>query len=377
MKNALSLLIPFIFAFGACADELPLEKRIGERTFPSVFQAWSAVQGLKEDTTTSVARHDLFFTYPEYFGLRWDKTPQGLAENFTPESVVKARDFRTDLLKRNPQMVLLAEIRHRDAHKSFLPENSAWWKRDAQGKIVPGWEEGGYWQMDYANPDFQNHVAAQAKAVIESGVCDGVMLDWWSEDAARVELVKRVRAAIGDKALIMVNSNHRQVPQSAPYVNGIFMECYISKTPDDWQRISETLLWAEANLRTPRVNCLETWYQTSRDDFHLMRATTTLALTHSDGYCLFSDPNELPTPDHAHNWYEFWEKSLGRPLASGSGNGVLWRREFQNGTAVYNAPGHKPSSITFAAPCRSLATGKIEKTHVVNGADGDIFQKLP
>jgi hypothetical protein len=26
--------------------------------------------------------------------------------------------------------------------------------------------------------------------------------------------------------------------------------------------------------------------------------TTTLALTLSDGYCLFSDPNPLPTPDH-------------------------------------------------------------------------------
>ena len=48
-----------------------------------------------------------------------------------------------------------------------------------------------------------------------------------------------------------------------------------------------------------------------------MRATTTLALTHGDGYCLFSDPNPLPTPDHMHNWYPFWNKSLGRPLRSG------------------------------------------------------------
>jgi len=95
--------------------------------------------------------------------------------------------------------------------------------------------------------------------------------------------------------------------------------------------------WAEVNLREPRVNCLETWYHRSRDDLHLVRATTTLALTHSDGYCLFSDPNPLPTPDHLHNWYSFWNKSLGKPVAKGTADpdGTV-RREFENGTAVYN-----------------------------------------
>jgi len=46
----------------------------------------------------------------------------------------------------------------------------------------------------------------------------------------------------------------------------------------------------------------------------LMRAVTTLTLTHGNGCCLFSDPNPLPTRDHLHNWHAFWNKSLGNRL---------------------------------------------------------------
>ena len=93
-----------------------------------------------------------------------------------------------------------------------------------------------------------------------------------------------------------------------------------ARPPRTGSEIADTLAWAEVNLREPRVNCLETWFHKSRDDLNLMRATTTLALTHSDGYCLFSDPNPLPTPDHLHNWYTFWNRSLGKPVAKGTAN---------------------------------------------------------
>ena len=49
----------------------------------------------------------------------------------------------------------------------------------------------------------------------------------------------------------------------------------------------------------------------------LDRPDEAIALTLSDGYCLFSDPNPLPTPDHLHNWYAFWERGLGRPVHDG------------------------------------------------------------
>ena len=135
------------------------------------------------------------------------------------------------------------------------------------------------------------------------------------DQTGRIALVTGANTGIGYEtalafaragANIIANANDRKTPHTAPYINGYFMECYRSRTADDWRRISDTLVWAEQHLRPPRVNCLETWYHKSREDLHLMRATTALALTHSDGYCLFSDPNPLPTGDHRHNWYPFW-----------------------------------------------------------------------
>jgi hypothetical protein len=217
-------------------------------------------------------------------------------------------------------------------------------------------------------------VAAQCRAVVQTGAVDGVMLDWWDDDDDRLALIRAVRAAIGEKALIIANANDRQTPRTALYINGYFMECYRTKSPEDWRRIAETLTWAERHLRSPRVNCVEFWYHRSRDDRNLMRAVTTLVLTHSDGYALFSDPNELPAPDHLHNWYPFWEKRLGKPLGPGTRrpDGAA-RREFEHGTAVYNPMGSERLIVTFNAPHTSLATGERTRTHYLNAADGDIY----
>lgn len=359
------------------AQTLPVAQRIAGRSFPSIFQAWSPATNLpQEDKLTTLARHDLVFCSTGLLGLAWNNPHQGLAGGFLPEGLAGARRMRQSLLEKNPHMVILLEIRYRDAHRRFLPEDHAWWKRDAQGKIEAGWEEGGFLKLDFANPEYQKQVAAQARAAVQSRVFDGVMLDWWNDDDTRLELVRQVRQAVGPIALILANANDRQTPRTAPYINGYFMECYRSQTPEHWQRIAATLAWAEENLREPRINCLETWYHTSRDDLHLMRAATTLALTLSNGYALFSDPNPLPTPDHLHNWYPFWNKTLGRPAARGARqmDGTI-RREFENGAAVYNPMGNTAREVTFPAPRRSLATGKVSRTHTVPPADGDIFLK--
>lgn len=133
---------------------------------------------------------------------------------------------------------------------------------------------------------------------------------------------------------------------------------------------------AERNLRKSRINCLETWYHTSRDDLPLMRAATTLSLTLSDGYCLFADPNPLPTPDHLHNWYPFWNHRLGKPVSSGvKRNDGSLVREFSGGTVVYNPMGNRPVTVSFPDVRTSAASGKRSRQHTVSGADGDFFMK--
>jgi hypothetical protein len=352
-----------------------VRSRVIARSYPSVFQAWNPADNLPRETQwESVARHDLAWGSAWFFGLAWASYTTGLATGFTDESLTQAAETREDLLRLNPNIVLIAEIRYRDAHPTFLPEGHEWWLRTEAGETTVGWDEGGYHLLDFANPAYRAHVAARAKVAVASGVVDGVLLDWWRDDDDRLALLREVRDAVGPDALIMVNSNDVQVPESAPYVNGLFMEAYRSADQGDWDRIAGTLAWAEANLRQPRVNCLETWFHESRQDLHLMRATTTLTLTTSDGYCLFSDPNPLPTPDHLHDWYAFWEKGLGRPLSSGvhSADGSV-RREFEGGTAVYNPMGGRPVTVTFDEARLSRATGVDSTTHTVAAADGDIF----
>jgi hypothetical protein len=352
-----------------------VQARIAGRTFPSIFQAWNPADNLpNEDALVTAARHDLIFNGASYFGIQWDNPYSGLATGFTQSSIAQGLAKRKTLLERNPNLVLLMEIRYRDAHRSFLPEGHEWWRRDASGELVMGWAEGGYIQLDFSNPAYREHVAQRARAAVESGVVDGIMLDWWRDDADRLALIETIRQAIGEDALVLANANDRTTPQSAHLINGYFMECTRSATAPDWQRIADTLAWAEEHLREPRINCLETWYHESREDLHLMRATTALSLTVSDGYCLFSDPNPLPTPDHLHNWYGFWDHDLGKALAPGE-----WRedgsviRGFAKGTVVYNPMGNRTVTVSFGKPYKSAASGKRAKEHSIEPGDGDIF----
>ncbi len=381
-------ILPFVFvlsfawvntASSQSASELdfkPITQRIADREFPSVFMAWATASLENVDRLENMARHDLAFHAPSAAGLRWNRQPSGLADGVEPSSVPAARTFRKRLAELNPNLIFLAEIRYRDASRRFLPEDHPWWKRDDRGNRVAGWEEGGFFLMDFANPEFQDNIAKKSAAVVNTGVFDGVMLDWWSDDKDRLALIRKVRNAIGPDALILANANDRQTPESAPFVNGYFMECWRSKTRQDWDRLAKTLRFAEANLREPRVNCLETWYAYSRQDLNRMRATTCLVLTHSDGYCLFSDPNDLPTGDHRHDWYPFWEKHLGKPTGKGTiAEDGSARREYQRGTAVYNPMGNPPLEVAFDRPRRSLATGKTANRHHVPPLDGDLFLK--
>ena len=102
--------------------EQSIQKRIGNRSFPSIFQAWNAAEISGEEKWTSVARHDIVFHAPDFFELHWDQRFPGLATSFTPDSIAAAKSIRQRLFEQNPNIVLLAELRYRDAHRSYLPD---------------------------------------------------------------------------------------------------------------------------------------------------------------------------------------------------------------------------------------------------------------
>ena len=357
------------------AQNAPIAKRLSSREFPSVFQAWhGATPVAGADAVAMQSMHDLVFLHPSMIGLQSDAEFEGTAFEFTAASTAAAKARRAALRAKNPNSILLAEIRYRDAPKGFIPEDAAWWKKDAENKFILGWAEGGYRMLDVAQTDWQEQVAKRSKAVMDTKAFDGVMLDCWVDDEPHLNLIRRVREVIGQDALVLVNSNDLPIPLTSPHINGLYMECYRTKSPEDWKRISETLRWAETSLRTPRINCVETWYHDSRNDFDLMRAVTTLSLTHSDGYCLFADPNDLPTPDHLHDWYTFWDKGLGKPARTGMQRADgSWERTFSGGTVIYNPAGGSTVPVSFDTPHRSRASGRIGTQHTVNANDGDIF----
>ncbi len=389
-----SLVLAALMPHMARAWELSPADRIAWRDYPSVFQAWYGIDmpeipiEAEADRLRAAARHDVIWEESLsqlgegadlVLGVVWDHKHKGLGTSFTAESRTKALANRKALLRHNPNMVMLMEIRWRDAPSDFLPEDSDWWLRDEEGEPVVGWTGGWtpFWMLNYENPGFQDNVARQARIAIESGIFDGIMLDW----SGHLEIVRKVRAAIGEEALIIVNIHDKieDGKKYAPYINGSFMECNprdatapVNRNPTTWDSLRDGLVWFEENLRQPTLNCLEVWGD--REDLSRMRAATTLGLVYSNGSVLYGDPNPLPTPDHLHDWYGFWDQPLGRP----SGNrrvrpdGAV-EREFTGGLVVYNEAGNGAVTVEFDKDRVRASDGLRGTRFTLADRDGEIF----
>lgn len=356
----------------------PILQRIKNRDFPSIFQAWNECDTLSDQTAEAkLARHDLIFITPESMGLKGNAEYPGLSESFTAESLAAASEKQANLLKLNPNLIILAEIRCTQAEPNYLPDDHSWLMHDPNGNPIKTGDSK-YIKLDLKNPEFREHIGKQAKAAIDSGVFDGVMLNYLKDDELCLELIKSIRSAIGPNPLILCSSGPAVIANVAPYINGYYMECSRTDTPEDWQQIADTLKWAENNLRKPTINCLQTPYHVSREELNLMRAVTTLTMTLSNGYCLFSDPDILPTPDHLHSWYPFWDAQIGKPTADGIKDEMgCYTRTFEQGMVVYNPMGNAPQIYKFPRMVKSAATGKIGNDHILESCDGDIYLNLP
>jgi hypothetical protein len=372
-------------------------QRIESRSYPSIFEAWAPAQNLasqdgtvapfaaREKPVATEARHDLLIKNWQGFGLRSTQPYPGLATAFTGESIKSALQHRKRLLALNPNLIFLASVRYQSGLDNYLPVESPWWQRDSSGQRIAfnkDAEYGATHLLDLSSPQFQQIIAQQCRALVATGVFDGCFFDWWNpETPSRVDLIRTVRAVAGDAAILIANVNGRRPEKSAPYLNGVYMEGFGAYFFNDWKTAAANLLWAQTHLRPPVITALEGWYDRNdtlgRGNYALMREVTTLSLTHSDGYVLFGDPDPLPTPDHQHDWYAFWDKSLGRPIGplAQSGPSGSFKREYANGTVIFNPPSNGIVSVHFAAEHTSAATGKRAQDYQINPGDGDIFLK--
>ena len=394
----------------------PVTERMANRTFPSVFAAWGGVGWSpvenRPDLTDEehLTLHDLYWS--PFFTLEWNTTPMeptyGVATSLAG-NLARAQEVRQRWLAQNPNMVFLVEVR---LHNHFTPEafppDSDFWLTDANGQIIQN--SGGEYLINFLNPEVQELLAKRIIAIARCGLFDGVLLDGAGANggnrfvgrhfhtATNAEITQAMRNILGtvrantrDDFLIVVNSNDNIVEGYPELVNGNFMETF-KDHPGGYshrllKRLEDVLLWSEENLREPRVNCLESQGMSIEppdgpNNLRMMRAITTLGLTHSDGYVLYTDGVRdfgPPYPHHHHWWHLFWDANLGRPVGEKAqlyqNAEGLFIREFTNGWAVYNRSG-QTQTITLTAsatPVSDRGDNAASLTHSLPDLDGEIY----
>ena len=413
--------------------------------FPRICQAWEGIQNRPALTELErLASHDLVISTPHVLNLGWVRTDEqpytGLSTTLEATWNGSPSVKKDALRELNPNFTFIVSVFYREG--SFVgdedtvtdlwkfgdyPPDSPFWIRDEAGEPVPAFgrddnldgtiqpEEIQLVLVDFRNPDLIELIAQKALILDQSGVVDGIFLDWWSERhrtagsfldweefymtleeevEARLAILRRIRELVSDDFLIVGNTNQWTAPLSAPYMNGMFMESvkadmFSGYTTQELQTIEESLYWGSENLREPRVSCLEGWRvvynyaetdhdaqiseRNSEENQRQMRLVTTLSLTHSDSNVVFgADPVEA----HAHNWYEFWDADLGQAVGpkrtTYQGIEGLFIREFTNGYAVYNRSG-SVQEVTFDREYQAVSQAHTGNAHLVPNMDGEIF----
>ena len=393
----------------------PVRERIENRSFPSIVQAWDDVVGL--DHLTWEQRnvlHDLHFSTLFDNALAWDTTETepnaGVATRMAGD-LAHAFKVRQRKLDQNPNMVFLFHVLiHNHSTTEAFPPNSDFWLRDENGEILINSD--GLFHINFLKPEVQDLLAKRIIAAARCGLYDGVFLDGAGANggnrfvgrhfytATNAEITQAMRNILGtvrantrDDFLIVVNSNDNIVEGYPELVNGNFMETF-KDHPGGYshrllKRLEYVLSWSEENLREPRVNCLEAQGMSIEppdgpNNLRMMRAITTLSLTHSDGYVLyttgFRDFGDDYPEHHDHLWHSFWAVDLGRPIGPKAQRYKdipgLFIREFTNGWVVYNRSG-KAQTISLPESATGVSSGTSGITHILPDLDGEMYLKAP
>ena len=401
--------------------QLPsVRERIESRSFPSILQAWNDVVGL--DHLTWEQRnvlHDLHWN-PTFNGaIVWDVTSMepavGVATSLAGD-LGRAREIRQRRLDQNPNMVFLSGVGLQQHHTlEAFPPDSDFWLRDSQGQIIGGNIADEYrisfdeYLINFLKPEVQGLLAKRIIAIARCGLYDGVFLDGFNSNGtgfvgrhlhsstdeeiiqAYLNIFRAVRLQVRDDFLILVNANDTKPTRFTEYVNGIFMETHKDHpggySRDRLMKLEETLSWAEQNLRSPTINGLEGEGMSIEppdgpNNLRWMRLFTTLTLTHSDGYVLYTTGvRDLgpPHPHHDHLWHSFWDADLGYPVGPKAQQYEniegLFIRECTNGWAVYNRSG-QAQTITLsssASPVSDRGNNAASQTHLLPDLDGEIY----
>jgi hypothetical protein len=372
--------------------DLPIQERIENRSLPSIAAAfgdglddlWNslpAVSHLSHDDR--IAYHDIF-----WHGVNFRKAPPW---SELIESIEPAIAQRNKLLAKNPNMLFLAHLLSRYSKVgSLFPEDWFGWLRDEDGNPVEKNPNGTYF-IDLSLPEVQDVIVGQAVSVAKCGLYDGILYDTWRETSISANILKRIREKVPDDFLIIINQNGLKLPLSVPYINGSFMETFYNLddedgyTRNDIVEIETNLIWFEANAREPQINVLRghgigAEPPDSPRNKQWLRLFTTMSLTLSDGYALYTLGTIGGQQQYQkHIWHPFWDADLGQPIGPTTQRYQdiegLYIREFTNGWAVYNRSG-QVQTVTLPSSATSVSdrgNNAASLTHLLPDLDGEIY----
>ena len=399
------LSIPDLRYEEACLlDDPPIRDRIENRSRPSIHQVWKNGTNLSPLSPEDfISQHDLYWLHIP-FSLHFLQTPPwdtlaGVIED--------AIDRREEYLAKNPNMIFLVQALINSASYSQFPEDWFGWVRDENGNPVrsdPDFENN--YLIDIRLPEVQDIIVQQAASVSKCGLYDGIMFDWWPDDHfiltsynadgsvrdrelveedITFSIIQRIRANVPEDFLILCNTNWYKLPITGSYINGNSMETHPIDRGKAYTRpriveIEDTLLWFEENAREPQITCLQgngipTEPPDSPTNRRQMRLFTTMSLTLSDGYVVYTTGRWW----QEHIWYPFWDADLGRPVGPTAQQYQniegLYIREFTNGWAVYNRSG-QAQTVTLPSSAISVSdrgNNAASITHLLPDLDGEIY----
>ena len=394
--------------------------RIAARSFPSVFQAWDDLVGTRKDPET-IALHDLYWTAEVGLGYRvnWHlsetEPTYGLSTVLAlPDGIQAAKTAHQHVMRLNSDMVLLMAVNFEWVVPDAFPMDSDFWLRDPQGNLLVHPYHGRERVANLLNPEYQDLYIERIVGIANCGLFDGIFVDSLGNNGtgfygrqfypeitdqqiidAYTRIFRGIRERVGDDFLIIANVNRTKPTAYTEYFNGIHMETGHDRngsyTRQGLIEIEDTLLWAQRHLQAPQITGLEgegvgTSPPDSPENKRWMRLFTTMSLTLSNGYVLYTDGTRglyPEAPDHGHIWRDFWDADLGKPVGErvqlyNNPQGVsidgLFFREYTNGWAVYNRSG-KAQNIQLAESTIGVSSSITATDHTIPDLDGEIYLK--
>ncbi|MEN9701400.1 MAG: hypothetical protein RIR55_715 [Bacteroidota bacterium] len=374
-KKYLLLVLTIVF-INSYSQQVIAQREIAERVaghdFPSIAKPWGNCVDFKiNKSSEEIIHHDIVWESigkekdkigNRIIGANWTGAYPALSSQFSNTYAAIAN--KKEALSKNPNIIILAELRWRDYMDSLLPNDHEFWKRDSLGnRVIAKGDKMARtrYLLDTSNIQLVNQLLMQAKCMVDSGIYDGVFLDWFGPSAGFFE---KLRNAIGDKYLIITNSNYKYDAERAKYINGAYMECYKTDNP------TVLSLW-EQTVQSPKVNIVDMMGEANNlegtSDYKRMRNTTTYTLVHSNGYVLYGDHY------HNHHWFDFWNFKLGNPITKEVMiEKDIYKRGFENGIVVNNAS-KQAKEIEFDTLMKRFSSNEISNKFLLESNDGDYF----